>query len=179
MAHLQTIDPSAETPSRELLAAVKGKMGLVPNMTKVMANSPAVLKSYLDFSGDLSAGTLSPKVREQLALAIAQENECGYCLSAHSAIGKMVGLAESDIAGSRAGHGTDAKTSAAITFSKAVLASKGHIDAQALDAVRKAGYGDGEIAEIIAHVALNVFTNFFTSATEPEIDFPKVAIQQG
>ncbi len=178
MAHLKTIDPAAETPARELLAGVKAKLGLVPNMTRVMANSPAVLKSYLDFSGDLGAGALDPKVREQIALALAQENGCGYCLSAHTAIGKMSGLGEVEIESSRAGRAADPKTAAALIFARSVLATRGHLDPQALVAVRQAGYNDGEIAEIIAHVALNVFTNFFNSATEPEIDFPKVALHQ-
>jgi uncharacterized peroxidase-related enzyme len=175
MSRLQAIDPStAQGKSKELLDAVKTKLGLVPNMTRVMANSPAVLEGYLGFSGALASGLLSPKVREKLALLTAQQNHCDYCLSAHTAIGKMVGLTHEEIVASREGSGESEKDSAALAFAKRVLDSKGQVSDADLATARSAGLSDGEIAEIIAHVALNVFTNYFNIATEVEIDFPKV-----
>jgi uncharacterized peroxidase-related enzyme len=176
MSRLRTIDPAtAAGKAKELLDAVKGKLGIVPNMTKVMANSPVVLESYLGFSAALSGGLLDAKTREKLALLTAQENSCDYCLSAHSAIGKMVGLNEAEIIASREGNGTDSKTTAALTFAKEVLDAKGQISESELAAARNAGLSDGEIAEIIAHVALNIFTNYFNIAAGVDIDFPKVS----
>jgi uncharacterized peroxidase-related enzyme len=176
MSRLNTIEPSAATgKAKELLDAVKGKLGIVPNMTKVMANSPAVLESYLSFSGALAGGRLDAKTREELALLTAQENGCDYCLSAHTAIGKMVGLKNEEIVASRHGNGNNPKTTAALTFATQVLDAKGRINEAELAAVRDAGFSDGEIAEIIAHVALNVFTNYFNIATGVDIDFPKVS----
>ena len=176
MSRLQTIDPSAATgKAKELLDAVKGKLGIVPNMTKVMATSPAVLESYLGFSAALAGGLLDAKTREELALLTAQENGCDYCLSAHTAIGKMVGLTAEEIIASRHGNGVNPKTTAALTFAKHVLDTKGQISEAEVTDVRNAGLSDGEIAEVIAHVALNVFTNYFNIATDVDIDFPKVS----
>jgi uncharacterized peroxidase-related enzyme len=176
MSGLKAIDPSTATgKAKELLDSVKGKLGLVPNMTRVMATSPAVLESYLSFSGALGGGLLSAQTREKLALLTAQENSCDYCLSAHTAIGKMAGLKDEEIVASRHGNGNDPKTTAALTFAKQVLDAKGQISESELTAVRHAGFNDGEIAEIIAHVALNVFTNYFNIATGVDIDFPKIS----
>ena len=122
MSRLKAIHPSAATgKAKELLDAVKGILGIVPNMTKVMATSPVVLESYLGFSGALAGGLLDAKTREELALLTAQENGCDHCLSAHTAIGKMVGLKAEEIVASRHGNGLTPKTTAALTFAKHVL----------------------------------------------------------
>ncbi|WP_263367060.1 carboxymuconolactone decarboxylase family protein [Edaphobacter bradus] len=179
MSRLTAINPSTATgKSKELLDAVKGKLGLVPNMTKVMANAPAVLEGYLAFSGALGHGLLDAQTRERLALVTAQQNQCDYCLSAHSAIGKMVGLKPEELIESREGRGGSERTTAALTFAKRVLESKGQITDADLAAVRAAGYSDGEVAEIIAHVALNVLTNYFNIATGVDIDFPRVSFAE-
>jgi uncharacterized peroxidase-related enzyme len=176
MSRLKAIDPSTATgKAKELLDAVKGKLGIVPNMTRVMVASPVVLESYLSFSGALSEGLLDAKTREKLALLTAQENSCDYCLSAHTAIGKMVGLNHDEIVASREGNDSNPKTTAALNFAKQVLDAKGQISEDELSVARSAGFSDGEIAEIIAHVALNVFTNYFNIATDVDIDFPKVS----
>ncbi len=176
MSRLQPVDPSTVTgKGKELLDAVKGKLGIVPNMTRVMAASPVVLEAYLGFSGALASGLLDAKTREELALLTAQKNHCNYCLSAHTAIGKMVGLNHDEIVASREGNGTGPKTTAALAFAKRVLDTKGEIGEADFATVRGAGFSEGEIAEIIAHVALNLFTNYFNIATGVEIDFPKVS----
>ena len=179
MSRLQTIDPStASGKAKTLLDGVKAKLGIVPNMTRVMVNSPAVLEAYLGFSGALSGGQLNAKIREQLALVTAQENGCNYCLSAHTAVGKLVGLKEDQILASREGNGGSDKVTAALAFAKQVLQAKGHLSETDIETVRAAGFSDGEIAEIIAHVALNVFTNYFNEATVVDIDFPKVSYSE-
>lgn len=176
MSRLQPVDPSIATDKKKaLLDAVKSKLGKVPNMTRVMAVSPVVLEAYLGFSGALASGSLDVRTREKLALLTAQENHCDYCLSAHTAIGKMVGLNHDEIVASRAGNGTNPKTTAALVFAKRVLDTKGGISEADLTTVRSAGLSEEEIAQIIAHVALNVFTNYFNIAADVDIDFPKVS----
>ncbi len=175
MARLHTVDPASATgPASQLLAGVKKALGLVPNMTRVMANAPAVLKGYVEFSSALAGGTLPAKTREQIALLTAEHNRCSYCLSAHTAIGKMTGLTPAEIASARDGESADAREASALKFASRVLATNGGVDDRDLEAVKRAGFGDGEIAEIIAAVALNVFTNYFNRAAGVDIDFPIV-----
>jgi uncharacterized peroxidase-related enzyme len=174
MSRLKQIAPeTAGDRARTLLDAVKGKLGLVPNMTRAMANSPAVLDGYLQFSGALGKGSLSPKVREQLALALAQANGCDYCLAAHSAIGKAVGLTAEQVRDSRLGSAVEPKTDALLRFAVKVAETRGQVSDADLDEVRAAGFGDGAIAEVVAHVALNVFTNYFNNVARTDVDFPK------
>ncbi len=179
MARLPIIDPKTATgKAHDLLEAVHAKLKITPNMTKVMANSPAVLQAYLGFSGALGEGVLDVKLREQIALAVGQSNECQYCVSAHSAIGKMVGLPQSEVAASRSGHSSSPKSEVALSFSKQVIAHGGKASASEIEALRTAGFSDSEIAEIIAHIALNVFTNYFNNVLDVDVDFPKVDLSQ-
>jgi uncharacterized peroxidase-related enzyme len=176
MSRLKAIEPNSTSgKTKELLEAVNGKFGMVPNMTRVMANSPSVLEGYLALNGALGTGTLDPQIREEIALLTAQSNHCDYCLSAHTAIGKLVGLKEQEIIASREGRGSTARATGALTFARQVLDGKGQVSDDNVRTVRKAGFSDGEVAEIIAHVALNVFTNYFNIATQVDIDFPKVS----
>ena len=176
MSRLHSVNPSNVTgKGKDLLDVVKGKLGIVPNMTRVMAASPVVLEAYPGFSGALAGGLLDAKTSEELALLTAQENHCNYCLSAHTAIGKIIGLNHDEIVASREGNGTSPKTTAALAFAKRVLDTKGEISEADLATARSAGFSEREIAEIIAHVALNVFTNYFNVATDVDIDFPKVS----
>ncbi|HWP44842.1 MAG TPA: carboxymuconolactone decarboxylase family protein [Blastocatellia bacterium] len=160
--------------TKELLDQVKARLGRTPNMMKTMAQSPAVLEAYLNFSGALGGGKLSAGLREQIALISAEINGCGYCASAHAAIGKMVGLDESAIRAARSGNAADEKTDAALKFARAVIVNRGQVSDADLQAVKDAGFSDGEIGEIIANVALNIFTNYFNEIARTEIDFPKV-----
>ncbi len=174
MSRIHQVDPqSASGKAKQLLDAVQSKLGLVPNMTRAMANAPAVLDGYLSLSGALSKGTLSAKSREQIALAVAQTNECEYCLAAHSAIGKMVGLSVDQILDSRRGTSVDPKTDAIIQFAREVVDERGHVSDATLAQARAAGLDDGAIAEIVANVALNIFTNYFNHVADTEIDFPR------
>ncbi len=175
MARIPTIDPAnAAAPAAELLAAVKAKLGIVPNMTRVMANSAPVLEGYLAFSGALGKGALPAKVREQIAILVAESNACTYCLSAHTAIGKMVGLAESELTAARDASSADPKTAAALRFAHQVVTTTGTITDADIAAARSAGWSDAQIAEIVAHVALNVFTNLINKSFAVEVDFPVV-----
>jgi uncharacterized peroxidase-related enzyme len=179
MSRLKLISPDSATgKAKDLLTAVNAKLGMVPNMTRAMANSPAVLEGYLQLSGSLAHGDLPSKVREQLALAISEVNGCDYCLAAHSAIGKMVGLTADQIRDSRLGAAIDPNTDALIRFARKVVETRGRVTSNDLEEVREAGFEDGAIAEVVAHVALNVFTNYFNTVVETELDFPPAATLQ-
>jgi uncharacterized peroxidase-related enzyme len=174
MSRLNQIAPETATDTaKELLQAVKGKLGVVPNMTRAMVNSPAVLDGYLKLSAALGKGKLPARTREQIALAVSQENGCDYCLAAHTAIGKMVGLTADQIRDSRLGTAVDPKLDALIRFARKVNGSRGQVSDWDIEEVRAAGLDDGAIAEVVAHVALSVFTNYFNNVAETDIDFPK------
>ena len=175
MSRLPLVDPAqALGKTLDLFAAVKAQMGRVPNLMKAMANSPAVLEGYLGFSGALAHGTLDPKLREQIDIATAESNGCGYCLAAHSLLGKLAGLDEDERLANRRGHSHDARADAALKFAGTLIERRGGVIEADLEEVKAAGFGDREVAEIIAHVALNVLTNYFNNAVETPIDFPAV-----
>ncbi len=176
MARIIAVDhDSAEGKAKDLLDAVKKQIGFAPNLMKTLAHSTTALESYLNFSGALGT-TLNAKLREELSLVTAEENGCGYCASAHTAIGKMVGLTDEQTLAARAGNGDDAKNDAAVKFAKAILEKRGSVSNDEVSAVKAAGFSDGEIAEIVGHVALNVFTNYFNNVAQTEIDFPVVEV---
>jgi uncharacterized peroxidase-related enzyme len=167
---------SAPAASRPLLEGVKRQLGIVPNLFRVVANSPAALEGYLSLSGALAKGSLSAATRERIALAVAEFNGCAYCLSAHTYLGKnLAKLDDREIAANRAGTSHDPKADAAVRFAVQILRARGHVGQEELDAVRNAGYGDAELLEIVAHVALNSLTNFVNEVAGTQIDFPAVS----
>ncbi|MDX2176325.1 MAG: carboxymuconolactone decarboxylase family protein [Candidatus Sumerlaeia bacterium] len=175
MPRLNALNPAdAAGRNAELFNAVKGKLGMVPNMMRTMANSPAVLEAYLQMSGILGQ-TLNAREREQVALAVAEVNGCDYCASAHSTIGKMVGLTPEQILAAREGTAGDARQRAIVEFAAAVAERRGQVSDAEVEAARAAGLTDADIAETVANVALNVFTNFFNNVAQTTVDFPKAA----
>lgn len=176
MSRIQPVTiENANPETAQLLEGVKKKMGVLPNIIATMANSPAVANAYLGMSGTLSQGSLSSGLREQIALTVAQDNSCDYCLAAHSAISKGAGLSAEEIRKAREGSSEDSKAAAAIEFARKLTANRGDVTDEELNTVREAGYTDGEVGEIVANVALNIFTNYFNHVSDPEIDFPKAA----
>ena len=161
---------------RQLLDGVQAELGMTPNLMKTLAAGPAALEAYLNFGAALGTGHLDAKFREQIALAVAQANSCEYCLSAHAAIGKMVGLRPAEIGASRHAHSADAKRDAGLQFVQALVVQRGEVSDEALMRVRAAGFTDGDIAEIVANVAVNIFTNYFNHVARTEVDFPVVPV---
>lgn len=167
-----TID-AAPAAARPLLDAVHQQLGSVPNLFRLVAHSPAALEGYLGMSGALSKGRLPAPTRERIALAVAQLNECGYCLSAHSYLGKnLAKLSEAEINANRRGHSLDAQADAAVQFAVQVARARGHVSDADLQAVRAAGYDEAQVIEIVQHVALNTWTNYLNSVAQTDIDFP-------
>lgn len=179
MPRLTPVDPAKADPKqKELLDAVEKKMGGTPNIIRTMVQSPAVLKAYLSFNEALGEASLDGKVREQIALATAGVNGCGYCASAHTAAGKKQGLSDEDAKAALTGDASDPKAKAAVNFARALVEKKGWVDDSDVKAARDAGFQDKQIAEIIATVAINSFTNYFNHVAETELDFPKVEMPE-
>ena len=175
MARINLVDPeTAEGKQEELLDGVQKKLGMTPNIMRALANAPAALQTYLSASAALGEGNLSPQLREQIALAVAQANNCDYCLAAHSALGKMVGLNQDEIADSRQAASSNSVVEAALQFARRIVETRGWVTDADLEQVRDAGFGDAEIAEIIANVAVNIFTNYFNHIADTPVDFPAV-----
>lgn len=176
MARIQAIVPENATgKAKELLDTVHSKLGMVPNIARTMAIAPAVLEGYLGLSGALAKGTLTGKLREQIALTVAQRNSCDYCLAAHSTVGRTVGLTEEQVLDSRHGRAIDSRTDAVLRLAGLLVDNRGRVSDGELDQARAAGLNDATIAEIVATVALNIFTNYFNHVADPEIDFPKAS----
>ncbi|QVL30072.1 carboxymuconolactone decarboxylase family protein [Telmatocola sphagniphila] len=174
MPRINALAPESATGhTQELFTSIKSKLGVVPNLMKTMGHSPALLEAYLQFSGKLGGGVLPAKVREQISLAVGQKNDCDYCVSAHSAIGKKLGLSTEQILDSRHGISQDPKTAAILTFSQRIIEKQGHVSDADVQDVRTAGVTDAEIVEIVGNVALNIFTNYFNHISDTEIDFPR------
>jgi len=168
---------NANAEQKALLDAIQSQLGMVPNFLKVFANSPAALRAFLGLHGIAGEGSLDAQTRERIALALAQQNSCQYCVSAHTAIGRKAGLNAAEIEANRAGTSEDAKAAAAVKFAKALAEHSGEVTTAEIVAVRNAGYSDAEIVEIITHVGMNVLTNILGKASRVEIDFPRVELK--
>ena len=178
MSRLKSVDPGqASGKAKELLDEVQRKLGMTPNIMRGLANAPQALEGYLSFSGALAQGVLPARMREQLALVIAETNGCDYCLAAHGAIGKIVGLSEQEVHDARQGDAVDRKTEAALQFARKLVDDHGHVSDADVHRLRHAGFGDDAITEVIAHVALNTFTNYFNHVALTEVDFPALETQ--
>lgn len=166
---------SSPTAARPSLAAVQKQLGSVPNLFRIVAHSPAALDGYLGLSGALGRGSLDVRTRQRIALAVAELNGCNYCLSAHTYLGEHVAkLDATEMAANRDGSSADAKAAAALRFATRLVRERGHVSEADVAAVKAAGWGDAEVVEIVAHVALNTLTNYVNSALATDIDFPVV-----
>jgi len=177
MPRIAPIDTArADADVQATLAAVKAKIGMVPNLFTTFARSPAVLNGYLAFSDALTKGDLTAKQREIVSLAVAQANGCHYCLSAHTLTGKGAGLSAEEIKAARRGKAQDPVDNAVASFARRVVETRGQVSDADVAAARSAGLDDARIIEVIAHVALNVLTNFTNNVALTDLDFPKVDI---
>lgn len=177
MSRIPAVVPEGLSDEQQaILEAVKAQLGMAPNFLKVFAHSPAALRAFVGLFSIAREGTLDPLTRERIALALAQQNACEYCLSAHTALARSAGLGEDEIESNRGGSSRDARAAAAVRFARALVDSTGDVSTSDLLAIREAGYTDGEIVEIITHVGLNLLTNILGRASQVEIDFPKVIL---
>jgi uncharacterized peroxidase-related enzyme len=173
-----TVETSPEA-SRASLHAVARSLGSVPNLFRVVGNSPAALKGYLGLGGAVAASSLDARTQERLALVVAQTNGCDYCLSAHTYLGRNVaGLDDAEITANRNGTSNDPQAAAAVRFAAQVVEARGHVTDEQLAAVRTAGFNDAAVVEILLAVALNTFTNYVNEVARTDIDFPVVSARR-
>lgn len=158
----------------DLLGAVKASLGATPNIFTTMANAPATLEGFLGFSGALAKGVLSNEQREAIALALAGVNSCRYCAAAHTFIGGKSGVDSDELERNLRGESAEPKTQAVLRFALSIAKSQGHPSSQELSSMREIGFSDEELIEILSHVALNIFTNYFNESFAVEVDFPPV-----
>ncbi len=179
MVRLKALSPDEATgKTKELFTAIEGKLGMVPNMMRTMGNSSAVLEGYLNLSGALGNGSLNSKIGELIALVVAQSNSCDYCLSAHTYIGeKLVHIDNEALQNARNGKAADAKTTAILNFAQTLVSKSGLVSDADVENIKSNGLSDGEVGEIVAHVALNILTNYFNNTANTSIDFPVVKAQ--
>lgn len=176
MNRLPALDPATATgKSKTMLDAVQSKLGRTPNLMRTLANAPAALDAYLSFSGALANGALDAKVREQIALAVAEANVCDYCLAAHTAIGGMVGLTADQIQQARDARSDQPKAAALLKLARSVVVNRGTVTDHELAAARAHGVTDGEVVEVVANVALNILTNYVNHVARTVVDFPAAA----
>lgn len=180
MTRINALSPDqASGKTKEMFNAINSKFGVIPNMMKTMGHSPALLEGYLNLSGALSGGSLGVKISALIALTVAETNACNYCLSAHTYLGaKLAKLDVKAMDAARLGNADDAKTNAVLKFAQILVSKRGHVSDLDVSAVRAAGVTEGEVGEIVGHVALNILTNYFNNTANTQIDFPVVEAQQ-
>jgi len=175
---IPTVDQSAAA-SKPLLAAVHKQLGVVPNLMRLVGHSPAALEGYLSLGGALGKGVLDARLRERIALAVAESNGCEYCLAAHSYLGRNVAkLDDAEIEAARDGRSGDPKADAALRFASRVVTERGRVSDADLATLRAAGFDDAGVVEIVVNVALNVLTNYINNVAQTDVDFPRASLKQ-
>ncbi|MGE5452066.1 MAG: carboxymuconolactone decarboxylase family protein [Acidobacteriota bacterium] len=178
MNRVPLIDRQATTADRQaLLDSIHSAFGATPNMFRAVANSPAALRSMWSSFGALGQGVIDAKLGEQIAVAVADRNACEYCLAAHTVLGRKAGASAEDMTAAQMGESADPKTQAALTFALKVVTQRAQVSAADVEALRQVGFSDEEVVEILAHVALNLFTNYVNVAFDVPVDFPKVPLR--
>jgi len=175
MTRMTQLDPVQATgKTKQLFEAVQNKLGVVPNLFRILGVSPAALQGYLDFNDALATGSLNSKIREQISLVVAEGNMCTYCLSAHTFIAGKVGLSEKDIADARHARAATQKIDAVLKLARNLVVQRGEVNDADLERARASGLTDGDILETVANVALNIFTNYVNHVARTVVDFPEV-----
>lgn len=171
MSRITPIDPKTATGSAKQIfdGPLKGKEF---NIFKSMAASPAALESYVTLSGTLAKGQLSPKERELIQLTVGEANSCGYCVAAHTLMGKSAGLTEDQTIEARRGHLKDPKLNALASFALALHEKKGFVSDSDFQAFTGAGYTPAHAAEVLANYSLALYTNYFNHMNNTPVDFP-------
>jgi len=179
MNRVPLIDRTVTTADRKaLLDSIHAAFRATPNMFRAMANSPAALKSMWSAFGALGGGAIATKLGEQIAVAVADRNACEYCLAAHTALGRKAGASAEEMHHAQAGESADAKTQAALHFALKLVNDRGQVSDAVVQELRQVGFGDEEIVEILAHVALNLFTNYVNVAFSVPVDFPAIKLHR-
>jgi uncharacterized peroxidase-related enzyme len=178
MTRINLVDPASASPAvKPTLDQINGAFGVVPNMFKAVANSPAALASMWGSFVALGSGTIGAKLGEMIAVAVADRNACNYCLAAHTALGQKAGASAAEMSAAQIGQSEEPKTAAALGFALKVVETRGQITTADVEQLRSVGFDDSAIVEVLAHVALNLFTNYVNVAFDVPVDFPGVKLR--
>ncbi|GAB5482621.1 MAG: peroxidase-related enzyme [Parasphingorhabdus sp.] len=174
MTRMVLSDPgTAIGEAADILEQVMTEFGTIPNVFKLLAISPALLGTYASATQSLEAGTLPARVRELIAVAIASDNACEYCLAAHAAGGRAAGLNAEELEAATRFTASDDTEGAALTFVRAAIDTAGNVSDERLEQVRAAGWSDPAILEMLGHIALNQLTNMANRLVDTPNDMPK------
>ncbi len=177
MSLVPLVEPAAtDGQLHATLDRIGGAFGSVPAMFRAVANSPAALQSMWGSFGAFSTGALGAALSEQIAVAVADRNNCRYCLAAHTALGLNAGVSEQQMRAAQGARADDDRVRALLEFAVAVVDRRGAVDTDDIQRLRDHGWSDGEIVETIAQVALNLFTNYINIALDVPVDFPAVPL---
>jgi len=157
---------------REILGGLKKKIGMVPNTFAIAAHSPTALKAILTYEEILRKGAFNPKEREAIALAVSQENDCRYCLAAHTAAGKMLGFSEGETLALRTAEIDDRKLQVLTELAKELVVTRGAPSRERTEKFFGVGYGKPALVELVGLVALRVFYNYLNVLAGTTLDFP-------
>jgi uncharacterized peroxidase-related enzyme len=165
------------TPGNEVnpqLPAIldRNNLAQAPNFLRLLAQSPTVNRAYSAVEDEMANGKITAREREQIALAVAEINDSKYCLVAHTFAGRAAGISDDDIRLARKAAASDPKAGAMLRFTQAVLLQRGQLADEQFNAMRNAGFSELEVIEIIALIALNIFTNYLTLVFNTEVDIP-------
>ena len=174
------VDPKqAHGDAKVALDQIQAAFGATPAMFRAVANSPAAQGAEAAPQALDGGGVIPAKLGEQIAVAIADRNACEYCLAAHTALGRKAGASSDEMAAAQIGESADPKTAAALRFALKVVNERAQVSDADVQSLRDAGFDDGAIVEILAHVALNLFTNYVNVAFAVPVDFPSVKLRRG
>jgi uncharacterized peroxidase-related enzyme len=165
---LQTA-PAGGVPA---LRTLEQGLGFVPNLAAAMAESPALITGFVDLRTTLAAsGTLTGAEREIIALAVSIENDCDYCMAAHSTFALMQNASEEAVLAARAGDTPqDPKLGTLHRFARSLVANKGHVSGEETQALLNAGYSRGAVFELVAQVAHTTMANLAHSISQAPVD---------
>jgi AhpD family alkylhydroperoxidase len=170
---VHTID-DAPGQSREALRGLERRMSRLLNIHAEMAHAPVVLAAYQGIQKAITQlGSFDARTREAIALAVGAVNECAYCQSAHTAGGQAAGWSLEETVAIREGTADfGPELGSLLAVAREIAGNTGYVADATWQAAREASWSDAELAELFAHVAANMFTNYFNHYVQTEPDLP-------
>ncbi|MEM6911816.1 MAG: carboxymuconolactone decarboxylase family protein [Verrucomicrobiota bacterium] len=166
--HEETNAPEEAVPTLQHSAQSLGK---IPNLEKVMASAPPLLKGYWALWDLFEQTSLTPAEQQVVYLVANFENNCSYCVPWHTLLAKMAKLEAAHIAALRAGTELpDSKLNALAVYSRALIEHRGHPPKEATDAFFAAGYGPQQALEVVLGLAVKVMSNYTNGIAGTPLD---------
>jgi alkylhydroperoxidase family enzyme len=177
MARIHPVDLNAPQSGQAggLLERFRAGLGTLPAVVRTLAHSPAALEAFMGAELALLSGSVEEALRRQVGLLVAELHGCPASLALRAAMGRAAGLSSDQIADGRRGSSPDRKTDAALRFARALIESRGRVGDEDLERLRKSGFRDAEIVELVAAVALALCADYLNLVAQAEPDFPAPA----